>query len=151
MIALAFEIYPANSSFYVHRSCLVASRTYGQRSRRAHVGRPEHMKSSDLALLYPYKMTNTLSLDFKSSALLISLVLVPIVVLFAAVAVALTCSERCSCRFPRPAWLERLIRQKRGYRKKRSRSNPEGGAVQWTEASEAPLQYAEPVRSREHV
>jgi hypothetical protein len=110
------------------------------------------MDPSGHALLHLYKMTNTLSLDFKSSALLISLVLVPIVVLFVAVAVALSCSEYCSRQFTRPAWLERLLPRRHGYRKKRSHSDPEGGTnTQWTEASESPLQYAEPVRSRDHV
>ncbi|KAJ5883400.1 uncharacterized protein N7473_010286 [Penicillium subrubescens] len=96
-------------------------------------------------------MTNSLSLDFKSSALLISLVLVPIVILFVAVAVALSCSEHCSYRVTRPAWLERLLRQRRGYRKK-NRSDLEGGNnTQGTESSESPLEYQEPVQSREQV
>lgn len=133
--------------FYMGRSCLVLSHTSGQCLNNPHKRLPELTNSSEHASLPPYKMPNTLSLDFKSSALIISLVLVPIVILFAAVAVALICSERCSCRFPRPAWLERLIPRKRAYRLKRNRSDPERG----TEASEAPLDYAEPVQSQEHV
>lgn len=133
--------------FYIGRSCLVLSHSSGRCLNKPHKRLPELTNSSDHASPPTHKMPNTLSLDFKSSALIISLVLVPIVILFAAVAVALICSERCSCRFPRPAGLERFIPRKRAYRLKRNRSDPEGG----TEASEAPLDYAEPVRSREHV
>jgi hypothetical protein len=131
-------------------SCIVPASSLGVRASVDFYKRlPEPLKPSDHALLHPYKMTNSLSLDFKSSALLISLVLVPIVILFVAVAVALSCSEYCSFRFTKPAWLERLIRQRRGYRKKRSPSDLEGANN--TESSESPLEYTEPVRSREQV
>lgn len=149
MIALAFKIYPADAIF----NCVVPASSLGARSSVDIINDfREPIKSSAFAFLHPYKMTNSLSLDFKSSALLISLVLVPIVILFVAVAVVLSCSEYCSFRVTRPAWLKRLIRQRRGYRKKRSRSDLEGGNnTQETESSESPLEYTEPVRSREQV
>lgn len=98
-------------------------------------------------------MTNTLSLDFKSSALLIALVLVPIVVLFCAVAVALICSEHCSCHIHTPSWLSRLRCRGRRHKKRRLRSNLEsaGTSGQATESSEAPLQSEQPPAGRETV
>lgn len=95
-------------------------------------------------------MTNTLSLDFKSSALLIALVLVPIVVLFCAVAVALICSEHCSCRIPTPSW---LLRCRGRQQKRRIRSDLESGATsaRSTESSEAPLRFEQPLDGRETV
>lgn len=101
----------------------------------------------------PRKMTNTLSLDLKSSALLIALVLVPIVVLFCAVAVALICSEHCTCRIPKPSWLSRLYCRGRQHRKRRVRSDLESGgtSARATESSEAPLQSESPLAGRETV
>lgn len=98
-------------------------------------------------------MTSTLSLDLKSSALLISLVLVPIVVLFCAVAVALVCAEHCSCRIPGgfcASWLRCRGRQ---HRKRRIRSDLESGgtSTRVTESSEPPLQFEEPLAGREQV
>lgn len=99
-----------------------------------------------------FKMTNVLSLDFKSSALLIALVLVPIVILFCAVAVILACSEHWPCRITRPYWLARCCRclDRRG-RKKRLRSDIESGGNRDTESSETPLEYEVPVSTVEHV
>lgn len=94
------------------------------------------------------KMSNIISLDFKSSALLIALVLVPIVILFCAVAVALSCSEHCSCRVRLPPWLTCRNQYRR---KKRIHSDLESGTGRGTDTSEVPLQYERPVRSREHV
>lgn len=96
-------------------------------------------------------MSDTLSLDFKSSAFLIALVLVPIVILFCAVAVALACSVYCSCRFNIPSWLSWLPCRNRYHRKKRLRSDLESNTGRGTETSEVPLHYGSPVRSREHV
>lgn len=99
-------------------------------------------------------MPNTLSLDFKSSALLIALVLVPIVVLFCSVAVALVCAERCSCRRSKPSWLSCLRCRVSQYRKKRHRSDLESGTgtgTRVTESSDAPLQFEEPIASREQM
>ncbi|KAJ5983228.1 hypothetical protein N7481_005327 [Penicillium waksmanii] len=96
-------------------------------------------------------MSNIISLDFKSSALLIALVLIPIVILFCAVAVALACSEHCSCRFSTPHWLSWLSCRTRHRRKKRLHSDLESGTGQGTETSEVPLNYASPVHTREHV
>lgn len=98
-------------------------------------------------------MTNTLSLDFKSSALLIALVLVPIAVLFCAVIAALICSEHCSCRISRPSWLFWTRCESRMLRKKRIRSGLEsvGVSTRATESSEPPLQFEEPIASREQV
>ncbi|KAJ5259375.1 hypothetical protein N7478_012356 [Penicillium angulare] len=99
-------------------------------------------------------MPNVLSLDIKSSALLIALVLVPIVVLFCAVAVLLACAEYCSCRFHRPLWFPSCCRCQ-GYRRKkktRLRSDIESAAGNRdTETSESPLEYEEPVTSVEQV
>lgn len=102
---------------------------------------------------HTHKMPNTLSLDFKSSALLISLVLVPIVVLFCSVAVALVCAERCSCRRAKPSWLSCLPCRGSQYRKKRHRSDLEsaGTGIRVTESSDAPLQFEEPIASREQM
>lgn len=96
-------------------------------------------------------MSNIISLDFKSSALLIALVLVPIVILFCAVAVALACSEHCSFRVSSSSWLSCLACRTRYRRKKRLRSDLESGTGQGTDTSEVPLHYAPPVRSRDHV
>ncbi|KAJ5756493.1 hypothetical protein N7533_006036 [Penicillium manginii] len=93
-------------------------------------------------------MSNIISLDFKSSALIIALVLVPIVILFCAVAVALACSEHCSCRFNTPPWLSCRTRYRH---KRRLRSDLESGTGQGTETSEVPLNYASPVHTSEHV
>lgn len=95
-------------------------------------------------------MTNTLYLDFQSSALIIALVLVPIVILFCAVAVALACSEYWSCQLTRPSWLSCGRGRRRG--EKRLRSDVESSAGnRGTESSDAPLEYEQPVASREHV
>lgn len=102
---------------------------------------------------HPHKMTNTLSLDFKSSALLIALVLVPIVTLFGAVAVALACSEYWSCHRVRPTWLAWFhCRRLRYKKKKRINSGLESSrGIRGTDLSDAPLDYAEPVSSHEQV
>ncbi|KAJ5676655.1 uncharacterized protein N7477_002288 [Penicillium maclennaniae] len=88
-------------------------------------------------------MPNTLSLDFKSSALLIALVLVPVVVLFGTVAIALVCSERCNCHFAKPKCVTHFpCCRGRWHRKKRLRSDLENGSDSpATETSNAPLQY----------
>lgn len=98
-------------------------------------------------------MPNTLSLDFKSSALLIALVLVPVVVLFGTVAVAVVCSERCSCQFAKPKWLSRFpCCRGRWHRKKQLRSDVESGTgSRLTESSDAPLQYGPAIAGREPV
>ncbi|KAJ5089228.1 hypothetical protein N7532_007912 [Penicillium argentinense] len=93
-------------------------------------------------------MPDTLSLDFKSSALLIALVLVPVVILFCAVAIALACSEYCSGRFRSFSCFSCVSCQKRFRRKKRLHSDLESGNGQGTESSESPLEYEQPVRSR---
>lgn len=99
-----------------------------------------------------HKMTNTLSLDFKSSALLIALVLVPIITLFGAVAVALACSEYWSCHRARPAWLTCGCCRRSPYKKRRIRSDLENcGGIRRTESSDGPLEYAEPVASHDQV
>lgn len=95
-------------------------------------------------------MTNTLSLDLRTSALIIALILVPIVILLCAVAVALACSEYWSCQISRPAWLSWCRRRQR--RKKRLASDVESSAGNHgTEASEAPLEYEQPVAGREQL
>lgn len=95
-------------------------------------------------------MTNILSLDFKSSALLIALVLVPIVILFCAVALILACSEY---RFTRPSWLPRWCRcrDRRG-KQKRLRSDLESSVGnRETEVFDGALEYESPVTGLEHV
>lgn len=98
-------------------------------------------------------MINTLSLDLKSSALLIALVLVPVVVLFCAVIVALVCSEHCSCRIPTPSWLTWLRCRGRQHKKRRIRSDLESASTsaRATESSEAPLQFEQPFAGRETI
>lgn len=98
-------------------------------------------------------MSNTLSLDLKSSALLIALVLVPIVVLFCAVVVALVCSEHCSCRIPTPSWLTWLRCPGLQHKKRRIRSDLEsvGTSARATESSEVPLHFEQPFAGRETV
>jgi hypothetical protein len=98
-------------------------------------------------------MPNTLSLDFKSSALLIALVLVPVVILFGTVAIALVCSERCNCQFARQNYLAQFpCCRGRWRQKKRTRSDLESGTgSRVTDTSDAPLQYGPAVAGLEQV
>lgn len=95
-------------------------------------------------------MTNILSLDFKSSALIIALVLVPIVILFCAVALILACSEY---RFTRPSWLPGWCRcRDRQGKKRRLRSDLESSVGnRETEISDGALEYEPHVTGLEHV
>ncbi|KAJ5725198.1 uncharacterized protein N7483_006555 [Penicillium malachiteum] len=97
-------------------------------------------------------MTHVTSVDFKNTALLIALVLVPIVVLFCTVAVVLVCSEYWTCRVTRPSWLPSWCRRRDRRKKKRVRSDLESSAgIRDTESSETPLEYEIPVSGLEHV
>ncbi|KAJ6019265.1 hypothetical protein N7499_009571 [Penicillium canescens] len=99
-------------------------------------------------------MTNTLSLDFKSSALLIALILVPIVVLVCAVAIALACSEYWSIHSIKQTCLS-CCRLKKQRRRKQIRSDPEGcnivPSTLATECSDIQIEIEVPVTNREHV
>lgn len=98
-------------------------------------------------------MPSTLSLDFKSSALLIALVLVPIVILFCTVAIALACSEFWSCHPHGPSWFSRLCRRKKKETKERQTwFDPDDSSTpRATESSDIPLEYERPVIGLEHV
>lgn len=98
-------------------------------------------------------MTNTLSRDYKTSALIIALLLIPIVILVCAVALVLACFDRLACPFQLPLWLPSWARcGNRRFRKERLTSDLESStANRETESSEANLEYATPVLSREQV
>ncbi|KAJ5312651.1 hypothetical protein N7508_003481 [Penicillium antarcticum] len=99
-------------------------------------------------------MTNTLSLDLKSSALLIALILVPLVVLICAVAIALACSEYWSIHSIKHTILLCCCIRKQ-QRRKKVRSDPEScnilPSIRATECSDIHIEFEVPVTNREHV
>lgn len=98
-------------------------------------------------------MTNTLSLDFKSSALLIALILVPVVVLVCAVAIALACSEYWSIHSIKKTCLSCCLKKQQ--RRKQIRSDPEScnivPSARATECSDIQIEFEVAVTNREHV
>lgn len=93
------------------------------------------------------------SFDIKSTVLVLALVLVPIVVLFCILAVALACSEFWSSR-PGPAGGRRWFFWKRFPGKhKRSRSDPPCpcASAKGTDCTENDIAYRSPVEGKEHV
>lgn len=98
----------------------------------------------------------TQSRDFKSSALVLALVLVPIAILICALAVALACSEFWSYR-PATRYTRCLSRRRPQANQSRVRTQtafPEPRGSDCTGESGftiTPLEYEEPVLPREHV
>jgi hypothetical protein len=89
------------------------------------------------------------SVNLKTTVLILSLLIVPIVVLFCILAVAVACSEVWSSR-PR-----RLLFWKRAKDggKRNDRSNPPrtSTSTKSTDCTETDLEYLPPVEGREHV
>lgn len=88
--------------------------------------------------------------SFKTSALLIALVLVPIVILFCCVAVALACSEFWSTRSLRSCFPR--FRRNKNQGRKRSQSDPASPSSNETPGiSAAPSENGDTVAAREQV
>jgi hypothetical protein len=99
-------------------------------------------------------MTNTLSFDIKSSALLIALILVPFVVLVCAVVIALVCSEYWSVHSIKETCLS-CCRIRKQQKRKKIRSDPESCGIvpstRATECSDIHIEFEVPVTNRDHV
>jgi membrane protein implicated in regulation of membrane protease activity len=105
-------------------------------------------------------MTYKLSYDIKSSALIIALVLVPIVVLIFVVVIALACSNYWSIHSLKGSCLSCLsyFSLWKQQRRKKLASDPEASPVthhldltRATEASDIRIEFEPPIRNREHT
>ncbi|KAJ5970293.1 uncharacterized protein N7479_000211 [Penicillium vulpinum] len=104
-------------------------------------------------------MTYKLSYDTKSSALIIALILVPIVVLIFVVVIALACSnywsihslkELClSCLSCFSFWKQQ--RRKKIPSDSEASPVPHSNLTRTTEASDIRIEFEPPVRNREHI
>ena len=95
-----------------------------------------------------FNMPAVVSFNLKTSALLITLVLVPIVILCCSLAIALACSEFWSSR-PAGYCVPRFCRSRA---RKRSQSDPErANSTEIPGFSATPSEYGDPVLAREQV
>ena len=103
-----------------------------------------------LPILYP-KMSTPGTLDFKSSTLIISLVLVPIVILICALALALACSEFWSSRPSDFSCFRCCSRRKTEQRRRNNNSDPRSSDSTEASGTFTPFDYGNPILPREHV
>lgn len=95
-----------------------------------------------------FNMPAIVSFNVKTSALLIALVLVPIVILCCSLAIALACSEFWSSR-PAGYCVPRFCRSRA---RKRSQSDPErANSTEIPGFSATPSEYGDPVLARDQV
>ena len=107
-----------------------------------------HIISYCFTSIHGFNMPAVVSFNLKTSALLIALVLVPIVILCCSLAIALACSEFWSSR-PAGYCVPRFCRSRA---RKRSQSDPErANSTEIPGFSATPSEYGDPVLAREQV
>lgn len=110
------------------------------------------LRTTTITLRRGFNMPTALSFETKKSAFVIALVLVPIVILFLTLAVALACSEYWSSR-PSGSCFPRLCGSSRKHKEnKESYSEPASSSTTGTpRVSTTPSKYGGPVVKREDV